>query len=178
MFFTTLNRIRSAKPCQSGWKKLLRHLGKTIADDEPLPLSVILESNGIEDAIWSLQAIDACPEIQLFAVRCVRQIQHILYDIRSLNALDVAERYAVGAATVDELEAARAAARAASRATEDALLATEDAAGDALLAAWAAGDALWAIEDAVWTADWAARAAVWDTQRKAQYFDFIDIFCS
>ncbi|WP_291449087.1 putative immunity protein [Desulfovibrio sp.] len=172
MFFTTLNRIRSTKPCQSGWKKLLRHLGKIMADDEPLSLSVILESNGIDDAIWSLQAIDACPEIQLFAVRCVRQIQHTLDDIRSLNALDVAERYAVGAATVDELEAAQAAARNAARATED-------AAEDALLAAWAA----WAAtedtaEDAVWAAVWAARATAGDTPRKAQYFDFIDIFCS
>ena len=38
MITTTLNRIREHKPCAEGWQKLLRHLGKTEADDEPLPL--------------------------------------------------------------------------------------------------------------------------------------------
>lgn len=32
---TTLNRIRAHSPCRKGWAKLLRHLGKTEADDEP-----------------------------------------------------------------------------------------------------------------------------------------------
>ena len=115
MVLTTLNRIRAAGPCQLGWEKLLRHLGKTRADNEPLPFSVILESNGIEDAIWALRVIDDCPEIRLFAVRCVRQIQHILNDIRTLNVLDVVERHAVGDATAAELKAAWAAARDAAR---------------------------------------------------------------
>ena len=110
MFFTTLNRIRAAHPCSTGWEKLLHHLGKTRADDEPLSLLTILESSGISDAIWALRAIDDCPEIRLFAVRCVRQIQHFLTDIRSLDALDIAELYAVGGATDEDLAAARAAA--------------------------------------------------------------------
>lgn len=124
MFFTTLNRIRAAHPCSTGWKKLLHHLGKTRADDEQLSLLTILKSNGISDAIWALRAIDDCPEIRLFAVRCVRQIQHFLTDIRSLDALDVTELYAVGEATDEDLAAARAAARDAAWA------AALDAAGD------------------------------------------------
>ena len=110
MFFTTLDRIRANRPCQPGWEKLLRNLGKTHADKEPLSLLTILESNGIEDAIWALRAIDDCPEKRLFAVRCIRQIQHALTDRRSLNALDVAERHAVGEATDEDLAAARDAA--------------------------------------------------------------------
>ena len=51
-FTTTLTRIRTAKPCQDRWKRLLKHLGKTQADDEPLPFAVILESNGLDDALW------------------------------------------------------------------------------------------------------------------------------
>ena len=126
----------------------MHHLGKTRADDEPLSLLTILESNGISDAIWALRAIDDYPEIRLFAVRCVRQIQHFLTDIRSLDALDIAELYAVGGATDEDLAAARAAAWAAAWAAAGA-------------AAWyAAGDAAW--------------AAAWDVQRQ----DFIDIFCS
>ena len=47
---TTLTAIRAARPCQEGWAKLLGHLGKTSADDEPLPLTVILDSNGLDEA--------------------------------------------------------------------------------------------------------------------------------
>ena len=52
---TTLNKIRDNQPCKEGWEKLLKHLGKTQADDEPLPLLTILDSNGLEDTLWSLR---------------------------------------------------------------------------------------------------------------------------
>ena len=52
MITTTLNRIRKHHPCEEGWKKLLTHLGKTKADDEPLPFAIILASNGLDDALW------------------------------------------------------------------------------------------------------------------------------
>ena len=109
MFYTTLNKIREHSPCREGWEKLLTSLGKTKADDEPLSFKSILDSNGLDDAIWALRSIDA-PEVRLFAVRCVRQIQHLISDERSLNALDVSEMYAVGNATDEELAAAREAA--------------------------------------------------------------------
>lgn len=32
MLTTTLNRIRANWPCEPGWTKLLKHLGKTEAD--------------------------------------------------------------------------------------------------------------------------------------------------
>lgn len=160
MFYTTLNKIREHSPCRDGWGTLLASLGKTRADDEPLSFKTILESNGLDDAIWALRSIDA-PEVRLFAVRCVRQVQHLLTDERSLRALDVAEAYAVGEATEDELWDARDAARDA-----------WDAAWDAWDARYAAGSAAWA---AVWSAAWdAARAA----GRAAQREDFIAIFCS
>ena len=77
-------------------------------------------------------------ELRLFAVWSARQVQHLMTDLRSLAALDVAERYANGGATDDELAAARAAA---------------------LGAAWDAA------RDAAWDA---ARAAAWDAARAAQ----------
>ena len=158
---TTLNRIREHKPCQHGWENLLNSLGKTKPDDEPLPLAHILESNDIADAIWALRAIDDCPEIRLFAVRCVRQVQHLITDERSLCALDVAELHAVGEATAEELSAAWAAARAAAWAA---------ARSAAWAAAWAAAQA------AAWAA---ALAAAWeDAARDAQRADFMAIFCT
>ena len=123
---TTLNRIREHEPCTGGWRQLLKHLGKTEADDDLLPLSTILDSNGLDDALWCLRAVEGCDrEIRLYAVWCARHVEHLMTDPRSLAALDVAERYAKGMATDEELRAARDAAGDAAR----------DAAGDAAGAA-------------------------------------------
>ena len=108
---TTLNKIREHSPCSEGWGKLLKHLGKTKADDEPLAITTILDSNGLDDALWCLRAVENHDrEIRLYAVWCARQVQHLMTDQRSLDALDVAERYANGQATYGELYAARDAA--------------------------------------------------------------------
>lgn len=192
MYYTTLRRIREMSPCSRGWGRLLAYLGKTQADDEPLPLSTILESNGIRDAIWALRAIDDCAEIRLYAVRCARQIQHLIRDQRIQDTLDIVEQFAIGNATKTELDAARDAAWAAARdaawdaaardaARAAALTAADAAARDAALtAARAAADAaaLTAAWDAADAAAWgAAWAAAWDATWDAQQNDFIAIFC-
>ena len=131
---TTLKAIRSKGPCSEGWKKLLTNLGKTAADDEPLSLITILDSNGLDDALWCLRAVTGHDkEIRLFAVWCARQVQHMMADQRSVNALDVAERFANGDATEEELNAARDAAGAADwdAASAAAWDAARDAARDA-----------------------------------------------
>lgn len=158
---TTLNAIREYGPCADGWKKLLNHLGKTGADDEPLSLLTILDSNGLDDALWCLRAMPQHNmHWRLYAVWCARQVQHLMTDPRSIAALDVAERHAVGAASDSELDAAMAAAAAAAR----------DAAGAAARdAAWATTgaatrDAAW---DAAWAAAWASGAAARDAAMDA-----------
>ena len=114
--YTTLNKIRAKSPCTSGWTKLLKNLGKTHADDEPLAITTILESNGLDDALWCLRAVNGHQrEMRLFAVECARSMQHLMKDPRSLAALDVAERHANGLATDAELSAAWSAAWAAAR---------------------------------------------------------------
>ena len=137
MLTTTLNAIRQHGPCANGWKKLLKHLGKTEADDEPLPFSIILESNGFDDALWCCRAAPQYDkEWRLYAVWCVRQVESLLTDIRSIKSIEVAERFANGEAGIEELNAARSAARSAAWA------AAGSAAWDARPAAWAAaGDA-------------------------------------
>lgn len=107
---TTLCRLREHSPCAIGWEKLLKHLGKTSGDDEPLPYSVIVESNGLDDALWCCRVEPQYGRIwRLFAVWCARQVQHLITDEWSINALDVAEKHANGLATDAELAAARAA---------------------------------------------------------------------
>ena len=129
---TTLYAIRAHCPCATGWTKLLAHLGKTKADDEPLPLLTILDSNGVDDALWCLRAMpEHSRHWRLYAIWCARQVQHLMTDPRSIAALDAAERYARGDATAAELAAARDAAGDAVGAAGDAAGA---AAGDAQVA--------------------------------------------
>jgi hypothetical protein len=152
---TTLNAIRAHGPCADGWRKLLDHLGKTAADDEPLSLLTILDSNGLDDALWCLRAMPQHNmHWRLYAVWCARQVQHLMTDARSVAALDVAERYAHGTASNQELAAAGDAAR-------DAAWAAAGAAARA--AAWAAARA--AARDAARAAAWAAAR---DAARAAQ----------
>ena len=127
---TTLNKIREHSPCRGGWEKLLRNLGKSGPDDEPLKITTILDSNGLDDALWCLRAVDGHHrEMRLYAVDCARSVQHLMTDPRSIAAIEVAERHADGLATDDELVTAMAAAAAA--------------AWDAARAAAAAGEAAW-----------------------------------
>lgn len=110
MINTTLNKIREHGPCEDGWEKLLKHLGKTKPDDKPLPLVTILDSNGLDDCLWCLQTMPEHDRVwRLFAVWYVRQVQHLIIDQRVIEALDVTERTASGEATQDELSAAWAA---------------------------------------------------------------------
>jgi len=201
MITTTLNRIREHQPCVHGWTKLLKHLGKTQADDEPLPFSIILESNGFDDALWCCRAEPQyAKEWRLYAVWCGRQVQHLMTDQGSRAALDVAERYANGQASDADRDAARDAwdaARAAARdAAGDAWAAARDAARDAWAAAWdaardAAGDAArdaWAAArdaaradawdaagDAAWDAAGGAARDAWDAAGAAQAAEFLRV---
>jgi len=150
---TTLNRIRAHGPCQDGWRKLHRHLGKTGPDDEPLPFSVIVGSNGLDDALYCLRAEPRYErKVRLYAVWCARRVEHLNTDPRVKAANDVSERYANGRATVEELNAAAEAAAARA-------------------AAWTADAA-----NVAWAARAAARATVaWAAERQAQTTEFLRI---
>ncbi|CAJ9926861.1 putative bacteriophage protein [Burkholderia pseudomallei] len=171
-FTVTLAALRKAGACYEGYNKLVRSIqGKAFSaedadrnsyipfkHDAEIPLLDILKSNGLDDALWTLRCISGADrDLRLFAVWCARQVEHLMEDQRSKDALNVAERFANGEATDEERAAAWAAARDA------AWDAAWDAAGDA--ARDAAGDAAWA---AAWAAAWdAARAAAWDAARDA-----------
>jgi hypothetical protein len=169
MIYTTLNKIRAHSPCESGWRKLLANLGKTSADDEPLALATILDSNGLDDTLWCLRSVpEHSATWRLYAVWCARQVQHLLTDAQSLAAIDIAEAHALGLATDEELSAARTDALAARDAAWAAASAAAWAARAASAAAWAAEAAMGAARGAWAAALDVARGAAMDAAKKAQ----------
>lgn len=158
-YITTLNAIRMACPCKDGWEKLLSHLGKTKADDEPLPLLTILDSNGLDDALWVLSRAMQPEHDRLsrhFQAWCAEQVLR-LYEAKHPGDTRIRNQIAMlrnDAATPDERTVALDAAGAAARA----------AAGDAAwCAAWAAARSnVWGASES------AAGAAAWGAKRGAR----------
>ena len=183
---TTLAAIRAASPCEVGWRKLLGALGKTSADDEPLDLLTVLDSNGLDDALWVLSY--AMPDDRLarhFQAWCAEQVLHLFEAERPDDARvrdqiamlrnDEADDAARAAAGEAAWAAAWAAARAAAgeAAWDAAWAAAGEAAGEAAgaaarAAAWAAaGEAAGAAARAA--AGEAAGEAAWDAAEKAAW---------
>ena len=57
-------------------------------------------------------------ELRRFAIFCARQVQHLMKDPRSINAIDVAEKFLNGAASKADLKQAQDEAREARRAAD------------------------------------------------------------
>ena len=137
---TTLAAIRAASPCEDGWRKLLGALGKTSADDEPLDLLTVLDSNGLDDALWVLSY--AMPDDRLarhFQAWCAEQMLHLF---EAERPDDARVRDQIAMLRNDEADdAARDAAReAAWKAARKTARAARKAARKATWAAWAAAE--------------------------------------
>lgn len=168
----SLNKIFASDPCKGGWEAILKGRGKAAPDDEEFPLSEALESNSVQDVIWVFRCLPEHDRLwRKFAVWCARQVQHLMTDERSINALEVAWRHSNGEATDEELRSANDAAWAAARAA-----ASASAWAAELAAAWAAASAAaWiAANDAAFDAACAASAAS-DAARAAQKAKLIQI---
>jgi len=177
---TTLNEIRKYDPCTSGWKKLLSHLGKTNSDNEPLPFTTILISNGIRDAIWCLRVLpDYDLKVMEFKLRCARRVEHLDKSGSARTCLDVVEKFIKGEAAAADLQHA-AAAYATAYAAADAAAAAYAAAyaaDAAYAAAYAAADAAaYAAADAYAAAAAADDDAAAAAEREYQTAIFREIF--
>jgi hypothetical protein len=165
-FYITIEDIRNHNPCYDPAEKL----GEGWAGN----LIEILDKPNISanDKLWAVSLFLDDKTNRLFAVWCAREALKLIKDPdpRSIAACDVAEKFALGSATKEELAAAWAAAWAAAgdAARVAAWDAARDAAGDAArAAAWdaacaAARAAAWAAAgdaagDAAWAAAWAAQ---------------------
>lgn len=171
MLTTTLNDIRKHGPCEGGWKNLLSHLGKTRADNEPLDMRTVLESNGVPDFMWCLRVLPSEHDNAVRLLACDIAERALRFvpagEERPRAAIETARRFAHGDATEDELSAARDAAR-------DAVAAVPSPVRDAVFASvWATTDnARDTARDVAWAAAWAAVAAAidgaWDAEISTQ----------
>lgn len=115
--------IRSFNPCYDPSEM-------DIPENETLPVLEWVEKyRGVvpaNDIIWLLCRNEflSDKDLRLFAVWCARDALKIIEnpDARSIEACNVAERFANGDATMDELDDARAAAKAAWAAAREAQL--------------------------------------------------------
>ena len=164
MITLSLNEIREHSPCKSGWEKLLKSKQNTHWEEQ-FPLSDIINSNGLNDTLWCLRVRPEHSNLwRKYAVWCARQVEHLMTDKRSKDALDIAWRHSEGVATDEELTAARDAARHGAR--HGAGYGAWDAVANS---AWAAGYVAWvAIANAAERAAWDAAMDAADAARDAE----------
>lgn len=126
---TSFRRLYDHEACADRYRHLAKALGgiSKYGRTKPITILQILENNGLEDALWALPTVPRSQEAEmekfarLFARWCARNtplpdgrtVWDLLADERSKSAIGVAERYANGGATKDELSAAWSAARLA-----------------------------------------------------------------
>lgn len=107
----TIETIRSFEPCYDPSKYLPEDWSGTVID--------LLDRKEIpfEDRLWVIYRNDFLSDklMRLFAVWCALQVQHLMTDERSFRAIDVAEAFANGRATKEELAAACDAAQSAAQ---------------------------------------------------------------
>jgi len=143
--------IEELEPCENGYhlcrpQDLIHWLNAQIFEAEYKGECIEQGDKIVVEQVRLLRRVETWNEktARLFACWCVRQVWDLLGDERSKNAVRVAEKYARGEATDEELAEARAEANVA--AWDAASVAAWDAArAEANVAAWdAAWDAAWA----------------------------------
>ena len=111
---TTTSRLDDCGPCQSGRDRAARLLGITEPSDAPISYARLLDCLGLDDALWCCRAEPQHASTwRRYSVWCARQVQHLMSDLRSLAAIEAAERHAAGQATNRELAVVAAAAKSA-----------------------------------------------------------------
>ncbi|WP_343561419.1 putative immunity protein [Kiloniella sp. b19] len=162
MLYTTLRDVRKTGFCDRRLKRLLKHLGKTGPDDEPLSFEVILQSNGIDDALWCLAVLPKHynENVRLLACDFAHEVLNFVPDgeERPKKAIETARLFARGLARQQDLREANLGAKTA------ALLASREAAS---FAAWAAANA--SAEAGRFTASFVALTATWTVARFATW---------
>lgn len=171
---TTLALLRASGACPHGYRKLLEHLGdfQKYGAQTPIPLTVVLDSNGIDDALWCLTAVPPEQEQQRnrlsrllacdYAERGLPLFEAAYpADTRPRHCIEISRRFALGMATDEELAAARSAAWSAWDAAWSSRFAELD--GSPISAAWCAWSTAWSTRS-----DGSLRSVAWSAWTSAR----------
>ncbi|AUR91065.1 hypothetical protein NVP1154O_52 [Vibrio phage 1.154.O._10N.222.52.B12] len=174
MITVTLQQIKHARPCEGGWKKVLKANGGSKADfNKPFPLVSILDSNDLDDTLWVISSVKSMREhdeiwrkfsswcalqnIDKISEYCSSEDYKLIVNWLETNDPDLRE---------SAESAARSAAESAwSAAWSAARSAAESAAESA--ARSAARSAAWSARSAAESA-WSAARSAWSAAESAQ----------
>ena len=164
---TSFALLKKAEACMGRYMFLARALGGVAeyGKDTPIDLLTILETNGVDDCLWALQATaeDASKITELIVADVAESVLHIYEreyptDKRVRECIQARRAYANGEIDAAARDASWVAARDASWAAAEAAWASRASWAAARVAAEAAR-ASWAAAEAAWAAAWAARAS-------------------
>ena len=156
---TTFAALRKADACKDGYRKLADHLGgvRKYGSDTPIPVSTILDSNGLSDTLWVLRNAasgDVKPVVVQWAIDCAERVLHLYTaDDRPRKAIEAARAWLAN--PCDETRSAAARTACAAYAVAYAAAHTARA---------AAADAVYAVDAAADAAVDAARAATYERE--------------
>ena len=181
----TKDFLKKHEACTEGAKWAL-----SIGEEMDVVWNAMVEQGKYDWMVWTATRPGVFPDTVLRKLVCRfiretpladgRKIWDLLTDERSRNAVEVAEAYADGKATAQELEDAYDAADAAACAAYDAACAADAAEDAAFAAAFAAADAAardaaYAVDAAAFTALAAIDAAARDAAKAAQVQMFAEL---
>lgn len=159
----TYEDIKSWRPCYDPAKFIPKNWKGTALD------ILKLENVSVQDKFWCVFRKDIIDDkiLRLFAVWSYRETLKFINnpDSRSIEAVNIAEKYALGEVTGGELQSARmaawSAAKSAAKSTESAAWSAQSAAQStaesAAWSAWSAAES--ATRSAAWSAESAAESA-------------------
>ena len=122
---TTLNLLHKAEACTARYKVLRATLGANYPIDAEISLLTILETNGIDDALWALRATaEDCEKVARLMAADFAEAAFVEWhkyypgDERPRLVIQAARDFANGLIVREDLAAARSAAEAAAWSTQ------------------------------------------------------------
>ena len=186
---TTLIKIKD-KTYLNGWKILLKSLNKIKADNEPITLAYILESNGLPDACLVADKVFGMQkELRLFAYWTAKQVGKYVKNKRKFKKIiNTVNLYAYSEVSASARASARESAWESTWASDWESAwesAWESTRASARESAWESAKAsAWA---SAWESAWeSARASTWASAWESEYNNktkeynrkFIEIVCN
>jgi hypothetical protein len=104
---TTFQKIKDCKPCGDVWDQLISYHKPSSFNNE-ISIKEIIESNGLDDAIWALRAVDDTEALTLFSIDLAKFAlpvyeKYFPGDMRVRNYIDTCKKYVRGEISEKEL---------------------------------------------------------------------------